>query len=122
MNTRLDEEAIIQNDTLLPSQFWGELGRTSASAEIRLVSAVLVDAVNCLLGKNKNRKEQARIWFNAGDSGLFSYRDCCNWLNINHEAFWKGLKAFIESGQSVKRVNGHLVTDAKKQRFAWRDR
>lgn len=120
VNVRLDEEGMILNDSLLPSQFWGELKRTGTSPEMRLVSAILVDAVNCYLGRNRNRKAHAFNWFSSSSPHPFSFLDCCAWLDIDSESFWEKLKVFAAEGRKVKRVNGHLVESDKFRPFAWR--
>lgn len=118
LDTRLDDNPIIDSDLVLPSQFWGE--RRNLSPEIRLVAAILVDAVNCLLGRNAHKKAQAHDWFASPLTGPFTYWDCCQWLNINHELFWSKLQKFASEGRRVKRIKGHLVECNTFRPFAWR--
>lgn len=105
--TNLDNNEIITNDVVLPSQFFGE--RHPQSAEIKLVSAILVDAINCLFSQNKNRRTQAHAWFEDPLPGPFTYWDVCQWLSIDAEAFWSRLQKYIAEGRRVKRIRGHLV-------------
>lgn len=107
-SVRLDDNEIITNDIILPSQFWGVF-IPEATPEMRLVSAVLVDAINCYLGSNVHRKAQALEWFTSRQSGAYTFWDCCQWLNINSEHLWQHLRAFELSGRRVKRIKGNLI-------------
>jgi hypothetical protein len=82
-----------ETESILPSQYFGALGRGGLSSEQRLMLAVLVDTINVLqswrsggsASKRRNFAEAAH-WVNLrGTTDLFSFDSVCDALEINAE-------------------------------------
>jgi hypothetical protein len=91
---------ILEPDTLLPSQFYGNGGLPRhLEGERRLMLAILRDAVECLdkyrgarNGPNRELYENALLWIEERDTyWLFSFNNICDLLGINPEY----LRAFL---------------------------
>jgi len=83
---------ILEPDTFLPSQFYGNSGLTrQLEGEKRLMLAILRDAVECLEKYRKARTSSGReLYQNAlewiGDSStgwLFSFNNICDFLGFD---------------------------------------
>jgi hypothetical protein len=83
---------ILEPDTCLPSQFWGNRGLSrQLEGEKRLMIAVLKDAVECLEkyrsvknGPGRELYENALAWIeDAGTDWLFSFDNICGLLGFD---------------------------------------
>jgi hypothetical protein len=79
-------------ETLLPSQLQNP---RQATAEVRLMSAVLEDAIRLYTrsgGKKKRTAyEEAEVWFWSDDVGTFSFLGVCEAFGIDPKLFRKRL-------------------------------
>ena len=93
---------LLQPDTLLPSQYFGRVGRRSEfDGERRLMIAVLEDAVDVYRkqvsaqdARGKNLFREAEEWIEDPDrTWLFSFENICDVLDIDSEYVRRGLHA-----------------------------
>ena len=83
-------DSITQPDTMLPAQFFVRRTPARVEGEMRLLIAVLEDAINtyvrCIGPKNHRQREELReveAWFEGrGQSGLFAFENVCDVLGV----------------------------------------
>ncbi len=119
----MDEKiaSLFQPDTLLPAQYFGNLRRrTLSQPEMRLMLAILEDAINCFQdnltaesGKGKKLFNEAEEWILEEDGDwIFSFRNVCELLGFNPSYMRQGLLRWKEETQ---RHNGN---DWEEKRLA----
>jgi hypothetical protein len=75
---------------MLPAQFFARRTSTRVEGEMRLLIAVLEDAINtyvrCMAPRNHRQREELReveAWFEGhGQSGLFAFENVCELLGV----------------------------------------
>jgi hypothetical protein len=85
-------------DFLTPSQ-WSDMRESAMSPELRLMHAVLEDAVNRWLKLRPiktrsadNIRKELRAWFESRSClWLYSFQNICDIFNLDSDAIWKGL-------------------------------
>ena len=96
-------ESVAQTDTLSSYEFWLDRQRSSIlQSEIRLMIAVLEDALKCYFdyagGKTRLESKlfnEAEQWFfSEDDEELFSFKSICAFLNMDPDYVRKGLLSF----------------------------
>jgi len=115
LDTRGFDGETVQPEVMLPCQFW-DMHRPGMEnkAELRLVSAILVDAINCYFSKSSYNSQKAEFWFIKSD-GPFSFKHICDWLDIDSGRLWKRLQMLKESGNKVKHLNTRLMAQGAMQ-------
>lgn len=119
--------SIFQTDSVLPDQF-AELFRSTQyrSPEVRLVIAVLEDAISTFFryGSWRNRKErqlfnEVEAWFfTPNEDGVFSFENVCEVLRINAGYIRRGLlqvKQRPSDGATIER--SYRIVVASKSRI-----
>lgn len=119
--------SIFQTDSVLPDQF-AELFRSTQyrSPEVRLVIAVLEDAISTFFryGSWRNRKErqlfnEVEAWFfTPNEDGVFSFENVCEVLRINAGYIRRGLlqvKQRSSDGAAIER--SYRIVVASKSRI-----
>ena len=101
---------LFEPDAVLAAQFYANFKVSPCTQpELRLVAAVLEDAISCLaidfrLATARQRKqlEEARQWFAADDESewIFSFENICEALGINPHYLRRGL---IQSSAAEKK-------------------
>lgn len=110
----MDEKiaSLFQPDTLLPAQYYGNLRRrTLAEPEMRLILAILEDAINCFQdnltaesGKGKKLFNEAEEWIlEEGGDWTFSFRNVCELLGLNPAYVRQGLLRWKQRRQRGRR-------------------
>ncbi|MGH7772498.1 MAG: hypothetical protein ACREQA_09720 [Candidatus Binatia bacterium] len=108
--------SLFQPDGLLPAQYFERnKKKTYAMPERRLLLAVLEDAVCCFqkyfLAPDKRGKilfKEAESWiFDDDDSGVFSYGNVCDILEIDADYLSRGLLRWREK-QSASRSRARI--------------
>lgn len=88
------------SDTLAPTEYLGTFRRkTHFQPEMRLMLAVLEDAVECFQknvlasrGKRKRHFDETESWIlDEADDSVFSFEQICGALGLNHEYVRNGL-------------------------------
>ena len=101
---------VFEPNTLLPEQFAAALRRKPfAEGEKRLLSAILVDAVECYMkhGRTTDRRnrqlfEDAETWIFTDSPGEFlSFRSVCEVLGLEPEYVRNGLAGWQRRGGSA---------------------
>jgi hypothetical protein len=104
----------ISTDAVLPSQYAGRSAEAALCGELRLMSAVLEDAIGIYLSyRSSNRKPGARLAFNEARTwlvsssriGPFAFLNLCDALGIEAGKLRVRLKALrieIEKGNAHK--------------------
>jgi hypothetical protein len=84
---------------ILPSQYFQGLHRASLDCgERRLMLALLVDAISCLLVRNDRRlQEQARLWLNGCCSAAVSFEQACEAVGLDADAMRAGLERLAQN-------------------------
>ena len=99
-------DSITQPDCLLPSQYFGPRATAPVEGEMRLLIAVLRDAIN-LYARTRGRKahreveqfEEVNSWFEAtGAPGLFAFENVCEVLGIDPGRLRRWLKSLHAAG------------------------
>jgi hypothetical protein len=111
-STLRTDDTLSQPDIILPSQYFGALGSVGLSGELRLMLAVLIDAINVLESwkgggsaqKRRNFAEAAQ-WVNTpGTSYPFSFDSVCDALEIESELMRSRLRVLtVRSANSARR-------------------
>ncbi len=90
---------VIASDSLLPAQFYPAMnGWRGVEGEIRLILAILVDAVQCFQrtadhAEGRQQRAEAAAWIFAEDhSWPFSFESICSVLGINSEVLRRSLR------------------------------
>ena len=92
--------SLFQPDTLLSAQYFGNLRRrTLSQPEMRLMLAILEDAIHCFQdnlaaesGKGKNLFDEAEEWIlDEGGDWIFSFGNVCEQLGFNPAYVRQGL-------------------------------
>ena len=96
-----DTGRLFEPDTVLGSQFYANHKNSPyKQPELRLMAAVLEDAISCLAMKarpvtarQQKQLEDARQWFAAEDDGewIFSFKNICEALEIDPAYLRRGL-------------------------------
>ena len=96
-----DTGRLFEPDTVLGSQFYANHKNSPyKQPELRLMAAVLEDAISCLAMKarpvtarQQKQLEDARQWFAAEDDGewIFSFKNVCEALGIDPAYLRRGL-------------------------------
>ena len=68
----------------LPVQFWTPQDGQRAHGERAMVAAFLEGAKKELSSLNPRIRSEAELWFLDGDLGMFTARECCEYLNLNY--------------------------------------
>ena len=91
---------LLQPDVLLPDQFFGRL-RRGATAEQRLLMAILADAIdcfqkNCCVNDHRSRRlfREAEQWMMSEDSDPFTFEYICDVLGLNTAYLRRGLRCW----------------------------
>lgn len=125
---RQESDSLFQPDSLLPGQF-AELFRSTQyrSPEVRLVIAVLEDAIRTFFRYRscRNREErrafnEVEAWFfTPSEDGVFSFENVCEVLHMNAGYVRRGLlkvKQRSSDGDAIERSYSMVV--ASKSRIA----
>jgi hypothetical protein len=99
-------DSLGQPDCLLPSQFFGGRPNHAVEGEIRLLSAVLQDAINTYTLSVNSEKPQHReqfrevdFWFNAKrQRGLFAFQSVCEILGVDAQRLRRWLVSLRHRG------------------------
>lgn len=96
-----DSGRLFEPDTVLAAQFYATFkGSPYKEPELRLMAAVLEDAISCLsikmrpaTARQRKQLEEARHWFAAEDDSewIFSFKNICEALGINPAYLRRGL-------------------------------
>ena len=96
-----DSGRLFEPDTVLGAQFYANYKNSPyRQPELRLMAAVLEDAISCLAmkarpitGRQRKQFEDARQWFAAEDDGewIFSFKNICEALGIDPAYLRRGL-------------------------------
>lgn len=96
-----DNGRLFEPDTVLAAQFYATFkGSPYKEPELRLMAAVLEDAISCLSiklrpapARQRKQLEDARHWFAAEDDSewIFSFKNICEALGINPAYLRRGL-------------------------------
>ena len=96
-----DSGRLFEPDTVLAAQFYATFkGSPFKQPELRLMAAVLEDAIACLsiktrpaTARQRKQLEDARNWFAAEDESewIFSFKNICEALGINPAYLRRGL-------------------------------
>jgi hypothetical protein len=126
----VDIDRFFAPENLTPHQ-GADMRRTQArSPEIRLVVAILEDAIHVMQhkvhgsGGYSYRSPLARLeteaWFDSSDSAPFSYRWCCETVGIDAPAFLAALRArewrVAVPRKSPNTHNGRITTGERRSR------
>ena len=104
--------SLFQIDTLAAQQFNDTYRRkTPHQSEVRLMLAILEDAINCyqdnVFALNKKRIQlfqEAEEWFMKDDaSWIFSFVSICSILNLEPDYFRQGLKRWTAAQRASRR-------------------
>lgn len=105
--------SLFQVDTLAATQYHDTYRRKiPQQPEIRLMLAVLEDAINCyqdnIFASNKKRIQlfkEAEDWFLSDDvSWIFSFVSICSLLNLEPDYFRQGLNRWANKQRSARRA------------------
>jgi hypothetical protein len=111
------DSRLFQPDVLLPEQFFSTLRRRGPrEPEIRLVIAILEDAIDCFQKHLWAREHKARQLFEDSEAWIlseerewpFSFENICELLDLNPEYLRNGLLAWKEH-QLAERSRGKIV-------------
>jgi hypothetical protein len=84
---------------VLPSQY-PIRDEQRAAGERAMVAAFLEGARKELTARNPRIRSEAELWFLDGDVGMFTCRECCEFLGVEYEIVRKGVMNEI-----LRRVN-----------------
>lgn len=84
-------DSITQPECMLPAQFFARRTSARVEGEMRLLIAVVEDAINtyarCMTPRNHRQREELReveAWFEGhGQSGLFAFENVCELLGVD---------------------------------------
>jgi hypothetical protein len=105
--------SLFQPDTLVLAQFFDDRrGKTLIEPEVKLMLAILEDAIQCfqdnVSSKHISRKrlfDDVQRWiFEVKDDWVFSFENICSVLGFNPEYVRKGLVRWREKELSTGRV------------------
>jgi hypothetical protein len=105
--------SLFQPDTLVLAQFFDDRrGKTLIEPEVKLMLAILEDAIQCfqdnVSSKHSSRKrlfDDVQRWiFEVKDDWVFSFENICSVLGFNSEYVRKGLVRWREKELSTGRV------------------
>jgi hypothetical protein len=104
-------DSITQPDCILPAQFFARRTAARVEGEMRLLIAVLEDAINTYLRRlmprnNREREELAEVeaWFQTGgNGGLFAFENVCEVLGIEVSRLRDWIKS-LRDGQVPARA------------------
>jgi hypothetical protein len=105
--------SLFQVDTLAATQYHDTYRRKiPQQPEIRLMLAVLEDAINCyqdnIFASNKKRIQlfkEAEDWFMSDDtSWIFSFVSICSLLNLEPDYFRQGLNLWASNQRSARKA------------------
>jgi hypothetical protein len=111
--------SLFQVDTLAAQQYHETYRRKlPQQAEIRLMLAILEDAINCyqdnMFALNKKRAQlhkDAEEWFMSNDtSWIFSFVSICSLLNVEPEYFRQGLKGWAAKHKARRKGKSRLAS------------
>jgi hypothetical protein len=104
---------LFEPDAVLAAQFYANFKVSPyTQPELRLMAAVLEDAISCLsidfrsaTVRQRKQHEEARQWFAADDESewIFSFKNICEALGINPHYLRRGL---IQSSSAEKKPAG----------------
>jgi hypothetical protein len=96
-----DGGRLFEPDTVVAAQFYATFkGSPYKEPELRLMAAVLEDAISCLsikwgaaTARQRKQLEDARFWFGTEDDSewIFSFKNICEALGINPAYLRRGL-------------------------------
>jgi hypothetical protein len=75
----------------LPVQFSTPQDGQRAAGERAMVAAFLEGAHKELRSANPRIRAEAELWFLDGDLGMFTCRECCEFLGVSYEMVRKGV-------------------------------
>lgn len=110
-------DTLSQMDIILPTQYFGALGSVGPSSELRLMLAVLVDAINVLQGwqrvgsvRKRRAFAEAAQWVNTrGTNYPFSFDSVCDALEIDADVLRSRLRGLTMGlANSARRPMGRL--------------
>lgn len=101
---------LVEDSTLLPEQFFGEIHRMARVGEKGLMLAILADAVDCLskysyISTRRGRRlfEEAYDWIvDEDEEYLFSAANICMALSLEHSV----VRSFVEKRYGIARYGG----------------
>lgn len=103
-------DPLTQPDCVLPSQYFANRASTPVEGEIRLLIAVLQDAMN-IYARTRGRKTRAQVeqfaevraWFEAtGEHGLYGFESVCEILGIEPGRLRRWLKSWFADGAAAQ--------------------
>jgi hypothetical protein len=110
--------SLFQVDTHAAQQYHDTYRRRiPQQPEIRLILAILEDAINCyqdnIFALNKKRTQlykDAEEWFMSDDaSWVFSFVSICSLLNLEPEYFRQGLNRWVAKQRSGRKAKGRIA-------------
>lgn len=119
----------LEDDCILPSQFFDTLRARYRRGELRLMLAVLEDAIACVEARRsrpqatthgrrfKGAAEEALEWLrDETDDGIFSFGGICGALGLEPKALRRGILAKLESGaRMVVKCGNRTRADGQKR-------
>jgi hypothetical protein len=117
----LEDTELHRESLILPSQYFDLFHRNNdRSGEVRLLLAILQDAVNCLLGQgggNARKREglqyQALMWISGKWVAPLPFEDVCDALSIDSDclrgSLFKLLRQKRDGGRVLPRIRKHVV-------------
>lgn len=107
----LDTTRLFEPDTVMPDQFYATLKKTHhCDPELRLMSAILEDAVSCLsrdprtwARHHRKSAEEAEAWINTEgeEDWIFSFTNVCETLGLDPSYLRGGLHRWTATNRSV---------------------
>ena len=105
-----DTGRLFEPDAVLSAQFYATFKRSPyKEPELRLMAAVLEDAISCLsmkmrraTARQRKQIEEARHWLAVEDDSewIFSFRNICDALGINPAYLRRGLIQWAAAAES----------------------
>jgi hypothetical protein len=108
-------DSITQPECMLPAQFFARCTSARVEGEMRLLIAVLEDAINtyvrCMTPRNHRQREEMReveAWFEGrGQSGLFAFENVCELLGVEAGRLREWVRSLRDSGPARARMTAN---------------
>lgn len=111
LGMNLEATRLFEPDTLMPEQFYATLRRSQHSdPELRLMAAILEDAVSCLskdprtwARHHRKSAQEAESWINTTgeEEWIFSFNNVCETLGLDPNYMRRGLHRWTTANQGV---------------------
>lgn len=107
----IDASRLFEPDTLMPDQFNATLKKSHyGDPELRLMAAILEDAVSCLskdprtwARHHRKSAQEAEVWINAEgeEDWIFSFNNVCETLGLDPNYMRRGLHRWTATNRSA---------------------